>query len=141
MRFPPRVVAVVGVVSVFVGVGTGFAGYIAGTIRDFGIAAACIGGMGATFSAAHAATTVICIRRDRENSSGRPGRKTVQRMGRMLPATVRSTYVEEWQAWLLDLREQDERWYRRLAEWLSIVFVAAPYLVVMLRLGRRKAVE
>ena len=54
---------------------------------------------------------------------------------------VRDEYVDEWQAWMCDLREAGEPWYRRLAELLSIVVIAAPRLAVTLRLGLRRAVD
>lgn len=64
----------------------------------------------------------------------------VRGAGRLLPATVRQEHVEEWRSWLRDLREAGEPRRRRLVEMLSILFVAAPRLAVILRLDRR-AVE
>ena len=60
--------------------------------------------------------------------------------GRLLPATVRETYVEEWRGWLYDLRVDGAPWYRRLLELLSIV-LAAPRLAVTLRLAGQRAVD
>ncbi|MGH3923344.1 MAG: hypothetical protein ACRDTT_10820 [Pseudonocardiaceae bacterium] len=58
---------------------------------------------------------------------------------RLLPSATRGEYVEEWRAWLSDLREDGEPWYRRLAELLVIVLVAAPQLAIICRLGHRQA--
>lgn len=59
----------------------------------------------------------------------------------LLPTEARKAYVEEWAAWLYDLRQEGTPWYRRLVELLSIVLIAAPKLAVMLRLGRRRVVD
>lgn len=65
----------------------------------------------------------------------------VRAAGQLLPAAVREGHIEEWCAWLRDLRESGEPWHRRCIELLSIVFVAAPKLAIALRLWRRRAVD
>jgi hypothetical protein len=59
----------------------------------------------------------------------------------LLPVTVRHDYIEEWQAWLRDLRISGEPWHRRFVELLSIVLIAAPKLAIAHRLWRRRAVD
>ena len=75
---------------------------------------------------------------DRVGSSRRYASGSVLRKaGRLLPATEREEYVEEWRSWLWDMRETGQPWYRRLVELLGIVLIAAPRLAITLRLGRR----
>jgi hypothetical protein len=57
---------------------------------------------------------------------------------RLLPTDARQNYLEEWQAWLWDLREEGASRYRRLIEMLSLILVAAPFLSVQLRWTRRR---
>jgi hypothetical protein len=59
-------------------------------------------------------------------------------VSRLLPTHARQDYLEEWQAWLVDLREQCTPWYRRLLEVLGIVLIATPRLAVQLRLAGRQ---
>lgn len=66
---------------------------------------------------------------------------TLRQAANMLPAFAREHYLEEWRAWLSDLRDAGVPWYRRLAEWLSIVLIGMPRLAVMLRLGSRRTVD
>lgn len=57
--------------------------------------------------------------------------------GRLLPEAIREDYIEEWQAWLSDLHQAGEPWYRRMAELLVIVLVAVPRLAIICRLPRK----
>lgn len=141
-RHHPRLIALaalatalatlVAVVSVGVGGRDGFLSALAGTLAG---------------GAASGVAVVVTVIRDRWTGSADgnerhgAGATVVRQAGRMLPSTVRGTYVEEWRAWLWDLREQREPWYRRLGEVLSIVFIAVPRLAVILRLGSQKAVD
>ncbi|MBV9139351.1 MAG: hypothetical protein JO115_00230 [Pseudonocardiales bacterium] len=61
--------------------------------------------------------------------------------GRLLPDAMKEDYIEEWQAWLSDLHQAGEPWYRRTAELLVIVLVAAPRLAIICRLNPRKTVD
>jgi hypothetical protein len=57
---------------------------------------------------------------------------------RLLPPNVRDDYLEEWAAWLQDLRANRVPWHRHFGEVTSIVFVAAPRLALRLRLFPRR---
>jgi hypothetical protein len=83
-------------------------------------------------------TIKVLLAKDRRRGSAAA---VVKAAGRLLPAAARDGHVEEWQAWLHDLRESGEPWYRRLAELLSIAVVAIPRLAIILRLRRRQAVD
>jgi hypothetical protein len=61
--------------------------------------------------------------------------------GWLLPDTMKEDYIEEWRAWLSDLRQAKEPWYRRTAELLVIVLVAAPRLAIICQLAPRKTVD
>ena len=65
----------------------------------------------------------------------------LRRAARLLPAGVREEYLEEWRAWMADLRKAGAPWYRRLTEWTSIVLIAAPRLAVTLRLDSQRVVD
>ena len=52
----------------------------------------------------------------------------------LLPPSTRDEYLEEWTAWLQDLRAKRLPWHRYLGEVASIVFIAAPRLALTLRL-------
>lgn len=93
--------------------------------------------VGAAVGAAFAGVVGYALSRPRS----RVGGLMMSQAGRLPLQAVRAGYLEEWQGWLYDLREQGEPWYRRLIEVLSIVFVAAPWLAVTSRLGRRKVVD
>lgn len=60
---------------------------------------------------------------------------------RLLPRSARDEYVEEWTAWLQDLRADQVPWHRYFREVVSIVLVAAPQLAVTLRLFPRGSVD
>jgi hypothetical protein len=62
------------------------------------------------------------------------GWRAVHAAARLLPPTVQDEYVEEWTAWLRDLRAGGARWPKIVVEVLSIVLVAAPRLAMTLRL-------
>jgi hypothetical protein len=81
------------------------------------------------------------VGREHRRRHSRVGGVAVRGAGRLLPAAVRQAHVEEWQGWLYDMREQAEPWYRRLAEVLSIVLIAAPRLAVTARLANRRVVD
>jgi hypothetical protein len=61
--------------------------------------------------------------------------------GQLLPDAIKEDYIEEWQAWLSDLHQAGEPWYRRTAELLVIVLVAAPRLAIICRLGPHRMVD
>jgi hypothetical protein len=67
--------------------------------------------------------------------------RVVENAARLLPPSARETYLEEWTTWLQDLRTNGAPWHRRLAEVLSIVFVAAPRLALTLRWFPRRPVD
>lgn len=69
------------------------------------------------------------------------GGSALEWAGRLLPDAMAEEYIEEWRAWLADLHEAGEPWYRRLAELLVIVLVAAPRLAIICRLGPRRTVD
>jgi hypothetical protein len=69
------------------------------------------------------------------------GGSALEWAGQLLPDVIREDYIEEWQAWLSDLQQAGEPWYRRLAELLVIVLVAAPRLAIICRLGPRRTVD
>jgi hypothetical protein len=59
--------------------------------------------------------------------------RVVETAARLLPPSARDAYLEEWTAWLQDLRTEGAPWHRRLSEVISIVLVAAPRLALTLR--------
>lgn len=65
------------------------------------------------------------------------GGSALEWAGRLLPEAMAEEYIEEWRAWLADLQEAGEPWYRRTAELLVIVLVAAPRLAIICRLPRK----
>lgn len=69
------------------------------------------------------------------------GGSALEWAGRLLPDAMAEEYIEEWRAWLADLHEAGEPWYRRMAELLVIVLVAAPRLAIICRLGPRRTVD
>ena len=71
----------------------------------------------------------------------RPRHGPISRAGRLLPESARAAYVEEWQRWLLDLRDEGAPRHARLLEWLSILFVALPAAVFRHRVVRKKVAE
>ncbi len=67
--------------------------------------------------------------------------RAVRHASRLLPADARNEYLEEWTAWMLDLRTNGTPPIRRWIELLSIVLVAAPRLAIILRAAARQAVD
>ncbi|WP_433264552.1 hypothetical protein ACQPZF_35390 [Actinosynnema sp. CS-041913] len=72
--------------------------------------------------------------------SPRPSR-AITGASRLLPADVRDEYREEWAGWLLDLRAGGAPRTRWWIELLSIVFIAAPRLAVILRSAAYRKVD
>ena len=121
---------VVGLVAGLGGGVVGSSGVVGGLLIGVGVGGGVVG-VGADLGGAVVRLVV---------GNGRSGGLAVQGAGRLLPATVRETYVEEWRGWLHDLRVDGAPWHRRLAELLSIV-LAAPRLAVTLWLTRQRAVD
>ena len=100
-----------------------------------------LGAAGVVLAGVGAAGYVLANRR----TSGRRQRDTgpvaLRLATWLLPSEARQDYAEEWRRWLLELREAGEPRYRRLIELLTILLVAAPHLAVILRLGRRRAMD
>jgi hypothetical protein len=66
---------------------------------------------------------------------GRDGEAGLRCASRLLPTTQRDEFVEESRAWLLDLRDAGQPWYRLFGEWASIL-VRVPWLALIYRASR-----
>lgn len=77
---------------------------------------------------------------DATGHSSQPPR-AVRQASRLLPTDARNEYLEEWTAWMLDLRANGTPPVRRWIELLSIVLIAAPRLAIILRAAARQAVD
>ena len=127
-----------GAVSAVVAVGAHFGGAGADTSVVIAVAVAAV--------AAVVVAGVGKVRERRGRVRSRSGRRTtggsaLEWAGRLLPDAMAEEYIEEWRAWLADLHEAGEPWYRRLAELLVIMLVAAPRLAIICRLGPRRTVD
>jgi hypothetical protein len=69
------------------------------------------------------------------------GSRFLGRVAWMLPNGAAERYAEEWSAELFDMREEGERWYRRLGYILVIACISVPRLAVVLRFSRSKVVD
>lgn len=66
---------------------------------------------------------------------GRGGGVGLRCASRLLPATQRDEFIEESRAWLLDLRDAGEPWYRLFGERVSIL-ARVPWLALIYRVAR-----
>lgn len=60
---------------------------------------------------------------------------------RLLPPAHAERYAEEWRSELYDLRAEGARWYKCASFVAGVLTCAVPKMAVILRLGRRRAVE
>ena len=102
--------------------------------------------VGVVVVAAVVAAVVAVVYERRGSVRSRKERRTtggaaLEWAGRLLPDAMAEEYIEEWRAWLSDLQEAGEPWYRRMVELLVIVLVAAPRLAIICRLGPRRTVD
>nr|CEL23486.1 hypothetical protein [Kibdelosporangium sp. MJ126-NF4]CTQ89100.1 hypothetical protein [Kibdelosporangium sp. MJ126-NF4] len=106
---------------------------IAGLLLFVGV----IGGLAGTVVHAQARAALASLRGLRD----RHARRALAIASRLLPHDVRDEHLEEWTAWLLDLRRNGTPRVRWWVELLSLVLVAAPQLAVVLRMRTGREVD
>jgi hypothetical protein len=113
-------------------------GVVAGVVSR-GVGVGVVGVVGVVAVVVVSIVGLVVERQGSGAGRGRGRRAALRGAARLLPARVRQDYLEEWQAWLADLRDEGQPWYRHLVELLSIVLIAGPRLAVRLRWSRQGA--